>query len=567
MKSSLDENKPQLDEKELAIQQAKRYAEDFSVLYESEKEKRRLLEKSNAELLAKTAALEAEISERKRAEEKIREQARLIDIANEAILVCDLDDRIVFWNKGAERVYGWQADEAIGKILLEIIPHSELSKHSEAKKKSSEKGEWQGEFNQTDRADRSLCVDSHWTLMLDEEGKSKSIMIINSDITEKKEIENRFLRTQRMESIGTLAGGIAHDLNNILSPILMAGSLLQSSLKDERSQDLISRIVDNADRAAAMVKQILTFARGIEGERSILQPRHLIKEMVKISKDTFPKSLEITSRVPSDLWVISGDATQIQQVLMNLCVNARDAMPRGGSLTIETENATLSEDFARMYSNAKSGPYVLISVSDTGTGIPAEDLEKIFEAFYTTKEVGKGTGLGLATVETIVRSHGGFIDVDSEVGKGTRFKVYLPASIAEDELEMETDTGLPVGSGETILFVDDEASIREIASETLGTYGYNVLTADDGAEAVALFAQNKDKIGAVLIDIMMPIMDGPAAIKALKKLDPEVKVIAASGRFSGKLPTEATQLGAREFLQKPFTAETLIKTVYKVLHE
>ena len=511
-------------------------------------------------------AIRNDITERKRAEEQIREQAALLDQAQDAIMVRDLDQKVLFWNKGAEHLYGWTAEEAIGKNVRELI-FKQLSEQFEtARKTVIEKGEWMGEIHQTRRDGAAIIAESRWTLVRDEKGVPNSILVINTDITEKKRMEAQFLRAQRMESIGTLAGGIAHDLNNVLSPILMSIDMLQMKTTDESSRKWLDVLRTNAERGADMVRQVLSFARGVEGERVALQPKHMVKEIIKILRETLPKSIEISFQIPNDLWIISADATQIHQVLMNLCVNARDAMPDGGSISISAENVFLDENYARMHIEAKAGRFVMISVSDTGPGMTPEIQSRIFEPFFTTKEMTKGTGLGLSTAVTIVKSHGGFINVYSELHKGSQFTVYLPALDkpgSADAGAMHAD--LPLGNGELILVVDDEESIREITRGTLETFGYRVLTASDGTEALALYADKKNEIAVVLTDMVMPFMDGPATIRALQRMDPTVRIIAASGLGAGQRGGEGTLEGVAVFLNKPYTAEKLLKTLAQVL--
>src|SRR6185295_3029803 len=463
-------------------------------------------------------AIRSDITERKRGEEQIREQAALLDQAQDAILVRDLEHNILFWNKGAERIYGWTAEEAVGKNAVALLLRKTSAQFEVARQAVIEKGEWNGEIHQTRRDGAEIIVESRWTLVRDDHGAPTSILVINTDITGKKGMEAQFLRAQRMESIGTLAGGIAHDLNNVLSPILMAIDMLQLKTTDEASKKWLEVLRANAERGGDMVRQVLSFARGVEGERVALQPKHLIKEIVKILRETLPKSIEINFQLPDDLWIISADATQVHQVLMNLCVNARDAMLEGGSISIKAENALLDENYARMHLEAKPGRFVVVTVSDTGPGMPTEVQSRIFEPFFTTKEMSKGTGLGLSTALTIVKSHGGFMNVYSEVNKGSQFAVYLPALDAPGKTEPSAlQTDLPTGNGELILVVDDEESIREITRGTLETFGYEVLTARDGTEAVGLYADRKNEIALVLTDMMMPFMDGPATIRALRK--------------------------------------------------
>lgn len=511
-------------------------------------------------------AIRNDITERKRGEERIREQAALLDQAQDAILVRDLEHNILFWNKGAERIYGWSAEEAVGKNVTELLVKNPCPPFEEAREAVIAKGEWSGEIPQVCRDGTDITVESRWTLVRDEKGTPTSILVINTEVTEKKRMEAQFLRAQRMESIGTLAGGIAHDLNNVLSPILMAIDMLQLKATDEASKKWLDVLRTNAERGGNMVQQVLSFARGVQGERVALQPKHLIKEIVKILRETLPKSIEITYELPDNLWIISADATQMHQVLMNLFVNARDAMPEGGLISIKAENTSVDENYARMHIEAKAGRFVVISVSDTGPGMSAEIQSRIFEPFFTTKEMTKGTGLGLSTALTIVKSHGGFINVYSEVHKGTQFSLYLPALESRNAVEASTlQTDLPLGNGELILVVDDEESIREITRGTLETFGYKVLTASDGTEALASYADRKKDIAVVLTDMVMPFMDGPATIRALKKMNPQVRIIAASGLTAGNKAGEGAVEGVNIFLSKPYTAEKLLKALAEVL--
>jgi len=511
-------------------------------------------------------AIRNDISERKRAEEQLREQATLLDNAQDAILVRDLEDKVLFWNRSAERIYGWPAAEVIGRDLKDIYKDS-LAQFNDAKGAVLGTGEWEGELRQLTRNGKEIIVESRWTLVRDDRAQPKSVLVINTDVTDKRKIESQFLRAQRMESIGTLASGIAHDFNNLLSPILMSIQLLQSKIDDEEGRRLLTMLQASAERGASLVKQVLSFARGVEGERITLQPLHLIREIVKILRDTLPKSVEVGFEAAEDLWGVSGDPTQLHQVLMNFCVNARDAMPGGGKLSVKAENVYLDDNYARMNIDATPGSYVVIAILDTGTGIPAHIIDKIFEPFFTTKEQGRGTGLGLSTALGIVKSHGGFINVYSEVGGGTQFKIFIPAVATDQTRQAEAQASqLPLGHGELILVVDDEEAILEITKGTLEAYGYQVLTARDGTEAVALYAQHKSEVKVVLTDMMMPYMDGAATIRALQKLNSRVKIIASSGLTETKV-AEASIGGIGKFLSKPYTAEKLLITLAEILNK
>lgn len=511
-------------------------------------------------------AIRSDITERKFAEERIRQQASLLDKAQDAILVCDLNFKILYWNKGAERIYGWRAEEVLGREVCDVLCGGDRAELSKAREVLSRSDEWSADARHVSRVGKPLVAESRWTLVRNEQEQPDYYLILNTDITEQKRTEEQLLRAQRMESIGTLAGGIAHDLNNILSPILMAVDMLQMNATDAESERWLEMARENAERGAAMVSQVLTFARGVEGERVSVQVKHIIKDLIKVLSETFPKLISVKHEIEPELFLVSADPTQIHQVLMNLSINARDAMPAGGVLTVTAQNIAFDENYARMNIDAKPGKYILISVKDTGSGMPPEVKERIFDPFFTTKEVGKGTGLGLSTALTIVKSHGGFINVYSEPGRGTQFTIYLPA-IEADQSAKEDKKGAayPKGNGELVLVVDDEQNILQITSATLRKFGYQTLTAADGTEALALYAQRGAEIRLVITDMAMPFMDGAATIRALRKLNPTLPVIAASGLTTSEQTAEISNQNVNAFLQKPYTAEKLLTTVAAVL--
>jgi two-component system, cell cycle sensor histidine kinase and response regulator CckA len=508
--------------------------------------------------------LQQEMRDRKQAAEKIREQAALIDISPDAIFVRDLECHVLFWNKGAEEMYGWTSDEIIGRESCQLLIKPQSSQLELPLSTVLTTGEWQGELTKVMKSGQEILVFSRWILMRDEAGNPKSILTVETDITAQKQLEQQFLRTQRLESLGTLASGIAHDLNNILTPILGTAQLLPLMLPplDEQNQNLLKLLSDSASRGSNLVKQILFFAKGTEGNRITLQVSHLLREIRQLVCQTFPKSIDIQIHIPEGLWMMSGDVTQLHQVLMNLCVNARDAMPNGGILSLSPENIWIDEQYAQMELEAKVGPYLVITIADTGTGIPQNILDRIFDPFFTTKEASKGTGLGLSTAIGIVKSYGGFIKISSKVGEGTQFKVFLPAT---ETTKITSQENLPpsVGNGESILVVDDETPILTISKETLQFYNYRVLTANNGIDAIAQYAQHQNEISLVLMDMMMPEMGGEKAIQTLRLMNPRVKIIASSGIESNK--EVAAAVGAKAFLSKPFTSDDLLNTLHRVL--
>lgn len=637
-----------------------------------------------------------QLAKRQQAEVRIREQAALLDKAQDAIYVRDLEQKIIYWNKGAERLYGWSAEEAMGKRADELFSTDSTARHKEARQIILEKGEWMGELSQSTKTGKQIVVESRRNLLHDANGNPKSILIINTniterkraataleeseerfrqlaeqsndvfwfvslnpqrityvspasekvlgltpeqiyqnpdvweqaihtedqirvrrawqaclqgetprfdseyriikpervvgvvhatgtpirsadgkiiriggmvkDITERKRVEGQMLRTQRLESIGTLAGGVAHDLNNALAPILMSVELLKMEYPD--ASRMIDMVETSAKRGADMVKQLLTFAKGVEGARLLVQPLHLLKEMEKIIKGTFPKNIQLHTEYASPLKTIVGDTTQLHQVLLNLCVNARDAMPNGGTLTLQAENAEIDEAYASSVTEATPGSYVVWRITDTGTGIPPEIMERIFEPFFSTKGPDKGTGLGLSTVIGIVKSHGGFVRVYSVPGQGTTFAIHLPADGNETAVagaEKAPDTFR--GNGETILVADDEAAVRQAARAVLTSLDFNVVTAADGTEALILVAEKRAELKAVLTDLHMPHMDGLSFVRALKRMLPDVGIIVASGRLDEREAKEFMSLGVKALLEKPFTQDKLVEALKAVFQK
>lgn len=512
-------------------------------------------------------AIRTDITEMKNAFERLKQQSALLDVARDAILVRDLKHTIQFWNKGAEKLYGWTAAEAVGAHHPELLKPNPRE-YAEACKAVLADDEWVGELEKKSKSGAVLTLDCRWTLVRDANGQPSSILTIDTDISARKRAEAQFLRAQRLESIGTLAGGVAHDLNNLLSPILMGAELLKQKSIANDVETIVNVMEQSAKRGALLVRQVLSFARGISGARVPINIADITSEVQSIAKDTFPRNISIEVKVAADALPFKGDPTQINQVLLNLLVNARDAMPTGGRIKIAAENFKITDSSDSMLKGMAIGDYLLLTVSDSGCGIPQEYLGKIFDPFFTTKEVGKGTGLGLATAHTVVRSHGGVINVYSELGKGTAFKVYFPTQAKDPEIkaeQLEADD-FPRGSGECLLLVDDEVSILEIAKQTLEAFGYRVLVASNGAQAVSIFAVNRDKICLVLTDMVMPIMDGLATIIALKEMEPNVTIIAASGLDLSGASDKAQAAGVKHFLAKPYSAGKVLRAIRNALH-
>jgi len=493
----------------------------------------------------------------------LAEQAALLDQTNDGILVCDLEGVIRFWNRGAERLYGWTASEAIGRRLHELLGIDERLVR-DGIESVLRTGSWLGHVEKKTRAGKVRILDCSWTLLRDEDGRPKSILTTDTDITERREMEMKFLRAQRMESIGTLAGGIAHDLNNLLSPIVVGLDLLKTSPRSAADHRIFQLMEQASTRATALVRQVLSFARGEEGARVSVHVRYVAREVAAIVQSTFPRNITLRLDCAKDLWLVHADPTQLNQILLNLCVNARDAMPDGGQLTLAARNIELDAQFASVNHHAAPGRYVIVEVADTGTGIPRDVIDKIFDPFFTTKERGKGTGLGLSTVLGITHAHGGAVNVYSEPGRGTTFKIYLPASTTALATEMTPsgETAAPFSAdGKTILLVEDEDMIRDVTQRALEFAGYRVITANDGAHAFALFHRHREEIALVLTDMMMPVMDGAALVSALRRVDPQIPVIAASGLNDNNNQIKAAQAGIAHFLCKPYTTAALLAAI------
>ncbi len=495
------------------------------------------------------------------------EQSILLDLVTDAILLWSVEGEIKYWNRSAHRMYGWQSEVAIGKKVTDLLYHLEDPHYQAAIAQTLDRGEWSGELGLLTREGKSITVTSHWYLVAATTG-TRSILTIDADITPYKLLERQFLHAQRLENLGTLASGIAHDLNNILTPIVAITELLPLRLKnlDERTERLLATLAENSQRGRELVAQILTFARGGAGEHTILQPRHLLAEVLQIARQTFPRSIEVSLQIESsDLWTLSADATQLHQVLINLCVNARDAMPEGGELTIMAENIILSDTYPKLPPNARGGAYVAITVADTGVGIQPELLERIFEPFFTTKAIGKGTGLGLSTVRTIVNNHHGFVDVFSQVDKGTQFRFYLPATTQMEPESVHSILPTLTGKGELILIVDDEPSIREILGTTLESYHYRSITASNSQQAIELYAQHHHEIHTILLDYMMPGGDPIDTISQFHSIDPHVRAILMSGLSAHEIAAQNHGKTIKAFLPKPFSTQDLLHTLKTVL--
>lgn len=496
----------------------------------------------------------------------------LLENLVEGVVACDAEGKLTFFNKAAREWHGTD---------VRRVPPEEWSKSFDLRQPDgitplptdsiplflAFRGERvrNAEISIVAKGSEPRLVLCNGDALFDSDGRKIGAVVVLHDITQRRKAEKNILRAQRLESLGTLAGGVAHDLNNTLAPILMVAELLRIRYPDETR--LIDMVQTSAKRGADMVRQLLTFAKGSDGARLCVQPGHLLKEMEKIINSTFPQHIRLETIYTGDLHPVLGDATQLHQVLLNLCVNARDAMPKGGTLTLRAENIEICVASPSAVGEVKPGRYVGLLVEDTGTGIPPEILDRIFEPFFSTKGVETGTGLGLSTVLGIVKSHDGFVRVDSNPGRGSTFSIYLP--FAADDLiavSPEPKGGAEFrGNGETILVVDDDAAVRQAASSVLTAMNFQVITARDGAEGLLQAAEKQKELQAVFCDLHMPGVDGLAFTPAFKRMLPDAGVIIMSGRLDKRATNEFNELGVHTLLDKPFTQQKMADALKAVL--
>lgn len=493
----------------------------------------------------------------------------VIEFAPDGIMIVDADMTIVLANPAMRRMLNADDGKSLDTLKADaFIPSNRAPAFREMVRNILNKSEGvshlETEFTRTNGETFPVELSAgHFPV-----GELPAAQLNVRDVTEKRLLEAKFLRAQRLESIGALAGGIAHDLNNVLSPILMGSQLLKRFPDDKRKDQWIESLASSADRGKAIVKQILSFARGTETEHATLKVDDIVAEVRNLIEDTFPPAIEIRIQTGKNLNCIHGNATQIHQILMNLCVNARDAMPEGGLLKIGMENTSIKDGETGDHPDAKPGNYVAVSVSDSGVGMSKEVQARIFDPFFTTKEIDRGTGLGLATVVSIVKGHAGFLTVDSDLGIGTTFTVHFPAHEFDTELTASAIAPeLPQGNGELILLGDRDDTIREITQMTLEHFGYRVVSGKDGPEIVALCAQNINDISLALVDIMMPLLDGPALLRTLQRLSPNLELLVMCGSVEHEKVTAVMESQKIDYLIKPFDADELILAVHKSIQK
>jgi len=510
-----------------------------------------------------------DITERKNSERRIRQLSRAVEQSPNTVMITDTTGTIEYVNPKFTAVTGYSFEEAVGqnpRILKSGKTSPEVYRNLWETISAGQ--EWHGELQGRKKNGDIYWESASMSSITDKNGRITHYLAVKEDITERKKRDEHLIRSQRLECIGELASGIAHDLNNVLGPIMMAASMLQEEMTPTLRNDLVGTIEQAAERGADIVRQLITFARGAEGQRIVLKPEAVVGQVSHIVRQTFPKSINFKTHVQADVWCIMADLTQLHQVLLNLCLNARDAMPSGGSLAITAENCEFPENQTFTEPNAKPGRYVKLQVIDSGTGIPEEIIDKVFDPFFTTKEPGKGTGLGLSTALGIIRSHGGFVSAHSEQGKGATFQVFIPSTTDAPACEVQVvEPDSPKGHGELILVVDDEEGIRNVTETIITRNGYSVVTAANGVEALQAYSKNSGSIRLLVTDLMMPMMDGARLTRALRELNPRLPVIVASGYCDASSEAEMKALGVRMRLAKPFGQDQLLRAIHETLEE
>lgn len=505
-----------------------------------------------------------DITERKRYEEKIAEQAALLDHAHDAILLRTIDGIVRYWNQGATRLYGWSASEAIGKHVTELH-YRTVAAFGEAQRRVLAEGEWNGEITQRDKQGRDIIVDASWTLVRDREGKPQSILAINTDITEKRRQQAQLALSQRMESLGTLAGGIAHDFNNILTAIMGNLEYVRMSLQPgHRAHAKAAIALAACSRAEELVKRILAFSRPHEPNRVSVRLQNVVEEVLVLLRSTLPAMIELRTVWGSNVPATLADASQIHQILMNLATNAAQAMGDQGTLTIRLEGVLLENTLTGAFSQVPPGRYARLTVEDTGSGMDQAIIARMFDPFFTTKGPGQGTGLGLYAVQSIIKDHGGAAVIDSEIGRGTKFHIYFP-----EEKNAVNDAAITapeptVGHKERILFIDDEPSILAIGSEMLSDYGYRVETFSNPSMALRMFESAPQEVDAVLTDYAMPGMSGLQLAEAILRIRPDLPILLISGHMRPEDEREALRLGVYAVLTKPSSAHEMLRVLEEI---
>lgn len=484
---------------------------------------------------------------------------------HDAVIVLDGAGLVCLWNPAAEALYGWNSDEALGRRAAELY-FSEPAGESEAARVTVAEGQWEGELRQRTTAGRELIVGARRLMLPTEAGYGDgATLLLVSDRSELSALRAQAPRLHRLATAGTLAGGVAHSLRNAMQPILTVVGLLKSHLTglSPREEEWLGSVETGVRRSAEMVRRLVDYTRGPDGQRQELPPRRVIDEVMVVARELFPEGVELTVAVEPNLPLVVAEPADLHQILLNLLVNARDALVgrERGRMLLGARCLRVDAQYASAHRDAREGEYVVFEVKDTGVGMSAEVRARLFEPFFTTKGAGRGEGLGLVASREIVLTLGGFLTVKSAPEQGTVVQVWVPAATATARAERPSQESPPRGRGELVLVVDDDAAVREASERTLDAFGYRVITAGDGAEAVAAFTRNRGRVAAVVMDLMMPVMDGPTAIRALRALDPKVKVVVATAHLDRDALDALTGIDVAYRIEKPFDATALLRVL------
>ncbi|MBV9742204.1 MAG: PAS domain S-box protein, partial [Acidobacteriia bacterium] len=534
-------------------------------LRQSPEETIRLLQQeladTNSEVLLLTLELEKRVADLEEANRTLRRHKELIDLSNDAVITMDAECRITGWSRGAEEIYGWSEEEALGNSLDQLLRTELPAQHDQIQTILEEKLRWHGELTQMRRDGKRLTVDSRQALLRDNMGGIAGILAINRDLTERQRLEEQLRQSQKLESIGQLAGGVAHDFNNLLTVISGYAEMILPDLPANDSlHEAVEEISLAASRAASLTRQLLAFSRRQAAEPVDLVLNEVVRGAEKMLRRLINADVRLMLSLDPEEGVIHADRGHVEQVIMNLAVNARDAMRQGGKLAIETRQIYVEEGSIPAGLGA-SGNHIELTVSDTGTGMPPEVKARIFEPFFTTKEKGKGTGLGLSMVYGIVKQSHGWISVESEPGLGTTFRILWPQSKTTGEQARAAAAELHLSGTETVLLAEDEAGVRRYVRQILERNGYRVLEATNGREALAAATQHGGPIHLLVTDIVMPEVGGLDLAEQMAKLRPGIAILCVSGYSDVLWRRDDLSI---QFMQKPFASGTLLREVRKL---
>lgn len=484
----------------------------------------------------------------------------------DAVVVHDMENRVLFWNRSAEALYGWSAAEILGRPIARIF-YLSTQERKTAIEELRHAGVWSGELRQIDREGHEYLVDVRQQLYRDDKGEPVAVLSFNRDFTQEKKQADAAERAHHIQSSSLLAGGVAHELNNALAPIMLSSAMLKRTVEDEKSKSMVAMIEKCAIKGADLIADLLAFERGKGGGSDVIRKTQILRAIQRAKAAVVSDDIDLNVVLADNLWEFRGDSAELSEAYKQIMQNACEAMPDGGSLSVEVANCRCDENFASLAPEAKVGDYVSITFKDTGFGINKDIIGRVAEPFFTTKEPKQGFGFGLSNAQAVVKGHHGFMVLESTQGSGTSLSLYLPADAQKTEAIQEASGPEDHSSGEgrLLLVVDDQLFIRETIKRTLEDRGYSVLTAQDGTEALAIYAGNQDKIDMVITNVEMPFMDGPALCRALRKLNPDVRILVSSGHKQREKVQEIKSCGVDQFLAKPYTADQLADHVRNII--